>query len=213
LTPATITIVSKTSTSISISFSTPQTDWGGKYVVGINEGRNYDNPTTTEQPKSNTTKTFNGLTPGTVYTISVGQKVESGNYFALEPATYTIRTMSQANQVENLHVINFAVTSLTFTWDSGGYGSGYDIYFTGTKDTIPTTSSTKVASLNYNTNQYVLNNLTGQSKFYLGVVTVGDDINFTNSDIVTNSDWTLEFVKLSGYTISNTPSGRSITVS
>lgn len=219
MTPAQITINSKTTDTISITLSTPETDWVGNYIIGINEGKTYASPSTTTQNKNTTTKTFTGLNAGTVYTISALQEITSGNkYFALEsPSIYTLSTMMQARQVENLHMISATVTSVTYAWDFGLYGIGYDVYYKQQKNFVPTTGASGVikVTLDYNTTQFTITGLTGstetvQSVYYIGVVTRGDTINFLNSDIVTASGATLQLLKLSGYTVTETHTARTI---
>ncbi len=222
LTPTRITLSSKTSDSISVYITTtPQTNWQGNCIVGINEGRTYYNPTTTTVDKSTTAYTFTGLSMGTDYTISVKQEVTSSDrYFAWDsPSLYTLSTMGQAGQVTNLRMISATVTSVTYAWDTGLYAAGYDVYFKRQKNFVPTTGATGVIKqqLNANTTQYTITGLSGSTGetlaiYNIGVVTRGDNINFANSDIVTASGATLPLLKLSGFTVTETHTARTLRI-
>ena len=218
LTPVQITLTNKTLNSITVSLSTPETDWQGNHVVGINEGRTYLNPTTTTQNKSVTTKTFTGLNPETDYTISVLQQItNSDKYFAWDsPSLYTLSTMGQARQVTNLRMISSTVTSVTFAWEVGLFGVGYNVHYKKQRNFVPTTATTK-QELDYNTTQITITGLSGSTGdtlavYYIGVVTRGDGVNFVDSDIVTASGTTQALLKLSGYTISETHTARTIKI-
>ena len=218
LTPARITLTNKTLNTITISLSTPETDWQGNHVVGINEGRTYLNPTTTTQNKSVTTKTFTGLNPETDYTISVLQQItNSDKYFAWDsPSLYTLSTMGQARQVTNLRMISSTVTSVTFAWEVGLFGVGYNVHYKKQRNFVPTTATTK-QELGYNTTQITITGLSGSTGdtlavYYIGLVTRGDGVNFVDSDIVTASGTTQALLKLSGYTVTETHTARTIKI-
>lgn len=194
-------------TSAVTNFSTAEGSsvWNGNYLIEVASGRTFTQSnvvTSFTKTKSTTSCNITNLLEGQEYTIRIYQNLTSSdNYFVMNDGSYyTFRTKQHVLPVTNLSAVTVDVTSLTFTWNSALYASGYDVRFkTGT--TI-TTADTKTA---LTTTMITYNNLTGQTNYVVGVVSKGDGVNFGDATAMTVYNVrTLDLVKLTGVTLTAT---------
>lgn len=182
--------------TITIGFSTVETDWSGNYRITINAGDYYGASSfivNTTVPKSRTSFTFQNMDSGQTYTVSITQIVTGGDYFSWGvPTTYTFSTKKNAKQPTTLVVTENTITGLTFEWYGDEYGIGqYDVYFTS--GTTVTTSSPKI-TVNSPTAHFT--GLSGGTNYSIGIVVKGNGDFIGDSDMYTETVKTNDLIKL-----------------
>lgn len=172
------------------------------YRIELCQGKTFGsvNVTSYTVTKQTTNSTISNLAEGTDYTLRIVQELTGTNntrFVINEGAFYTFRTKQHVAKVTNLTATTIGVTSLTFTWDSALFASGYDLRFKSGN-----TVSMADAATNQSNIGKTYNNLTGETNYTIGVVSKGDGVNFGDSTgMTTYTVSTAQLVKHSGVTI------------